>query len=475
MALAKPSFWHDEAATLSATTRPLPDMLQMLGNVDAVHGFYYFLLRPAVAGFGSSEIATRLGSALAIAAAAGATGALGARIVAPRMGVLSGVVFALLPVTSHYGMEARSPALACALIGWATYALVVAREGGEKRHLLWALYAALMLMAAWVFICTLLVLVAHVITSLPPRRGYPRALASQLVASGIVAALSAPLLVTAVEQSAQVGWIPRITLPSIVGASSAWTLPWLVQGLAADIAAGVLLVCLWALAGWGVVLAGREARAGDAPAGPALLLRVCLPWLLVPVSFLMLGSMVKPLFAERYVFFSTPAFALLIGFALWHVHPLRRAVMLGLALVLLAMPSMSSDRQPMAKGDLRQISAILDENAREGDAVLFSPTARRRMTAAYPGGFTRLADIGLAKSSVQSATLSGTEVTNRELARRLVGVDRLWLVCGDGESLPTLPPAKARILRESHFAPKRSWDDLRGQVVLLERQATPTW
>lgn len=469
-AIARPSFWHDEAATLSATTRALPDMFRMLGNVDAVHGIYYVLLHPVVAAFGSSEVAVRMGSAVAIAAATLATGALGARIVGARMGLLSGLVFALLPVTSHYGMEARSPALACALIGWATFALVVAYEEGESRVRIWAVYTVLMLLATWVFMYSLLILAAHWVTSLALRRPSRRALAGHVVATGIVLALSAPLLVVAAGQSGQIGWIATVTPQSVVKASSSWVLPWLVQGLAADLAAGLLVVCLWALAVGAVVLAGRGVRAGAAPEGPALLLRVCLPWLLVPVGTLIVGSLVKPMFAGRYVFFSTPAFALLIGYSFWLLKPRRRAVLVGLGLLLLALPSMYSDRQPMAKGDLRPISEILGENAQGGDAVLFSPSSRRRMMAAYPQGFDKVWDISLGQSPIQSGTLTGTEVTNRELARRLGGVNRLWLVFGDGDNLTDLPASKARILRENSLVEARSWDGLRGQVVLLERQ-----
>ena len=41
---ARPSLWFDEAATISASTRPLPELWAMLGNIDAVHGLYYLLM-----------------------------------------------------------------------------------------------------------------------------------------------------------------------------------------------------------------------------------------------------------------------------------------------------------------------------------------------------------------------------------------------------------------------------------------------
>ncbi|MGH3583366.1 MAG: glycosyltransferase family 39 protein, partial [Mycobacterium sp.] len=35
---ARPSLWFDEAATISAGTRTLPQLWGLLGNIDAVHG-----------------------------------------------------------------------------------------------------------------------------------------------------------------------------------------------------------------------------------------------------------------------------------------------------------------------------------------------------------------------------------------------------------------------------------------------------
>jgi hypothetical protein len=40
---------------------------------------------------------------------------------------------------------------------------------------------------------------------------------------------------------------------------------------------------------------------------------MAVPWLLLPALVLILISVVHPTFAEHYVFFSTPAFALLVG------------------------------------------------------------------------------------------------------------------------------------------------------------------
>jgi hypothetical protein len=84
------SFWRDEAATLDAEARSLPDLLRMLTQVDAVHGAYYLTLWPVVHIFGGSEFAVRFPSALAMAAAAFGVGLLGTRLHSRAAGVLAG-------------------------------------------------------------------------------------------------------------------------------------------------------------------------------------------------------------------------------------------------------------------------------------------------------------------------------------------------------------------------------------------------
>ncbi len=70
------SYWRDESATLVAVGRPFGNLIQLLGHVDAVHGAYYLLMWPLVQLAGTSEIVTRLPSALALAVAAALVTAL---------------------------------------------------------------------------------------------------------------------------------------------------------------------------------------------------------------------------------------------------------------------------------------------------------------------------------------------------------------------------------------------------------------
>ncbi len=80
--LGVPSPWRDEAATVDAAHRPVPQIVALLAHQDAVNGAYYLLMHPVILLLGSSPAAIRAPSVLAMAAAAGFTAALGRRLAA---------------------------------------------------------------------------------------------------------------------------------------------------------------------------------------------------------------------------------------------------------------------------------------------------------------------------------------------------------------------------------------------------------
>jgi mannosyltransferase len=80
----RPSFWYDEAATISASySRSLGQLWQMLSNVDAVHGLYYVLMHGWFRIFPPTEFWSRVPSGLAIGGAAAGVVVLGRRRSSP--------------------------------------------------------------------------------------------------------------------------------------------------------------------------------------------------------------------------------------------------------------------------------------------------------------------------------------------------------------------------------------------------------
>jgi uncharacterized membrane protein len=158
------SLWRDEASTLSAIRRPLPDLWHMLGRTDAVHGLYYLLMWPVARLIGMSELGLRLPSAIAVSAAALGVAALGRQLVSSRAGLMAGLFFALLPVTSRYGQEARSYALVMALAVLASYLLVRADAAPVRPGRWLGCYALVVVVMGYANVMSLLLVPAHAVT-----------------------------------------------------------------------------------------------------------------------------------------------------------------------------------------------------------------------------------------------------------------------------------------------------------------------
>ncbi|WP_431878066.1 glycosyltransferase family 39 protein [Micromonospora marina] len=156
--------WRDELATWSAATRPLSDLVRMTRTIDAATGPYYLLMHGWTALAGTSPTALRLPSALAMAVAAASTARLGAVLVGRRAGLLAGLLFAVLPVTSRYGQEARPYALATLLAVLATLLLVEALRRPTWRR--WAGYALAVAALGLLHLLALTLLAAHAVVVL---------------------------------------------------------------------------------------------------------------------------------------------------------------------------------------------------------------------------------------------------------------------------------------------------------------------
>jgi mannosyltransferase len=210
-----PSYWRDEAATISAVHRPLPALLRMLTSVDAVHGAYYLIMWPVARLAGTGELVMRLPSVLAMSTTALVIVAIGRRTIPGKAGLVAGLVWAMLPATSWYGQNARPYAMATMLACAASYLLLRMLESTERKWLAW--YAVSLAGLGAMNLFGLLLIPAHGITVvLSTRRNHRRRgrlvhdLGRWLAAAGLAALSMAPLMVLAWRQRADIGWIPPL-------------------------------------------------------------------------------------------------------------------------------------------------------------------------------------------------------------------------------------------------------------------------
>jgi mannosyltransferase len=463
--IQRPSYWRDEAATLAAVRRPFGGLIAMLSNVDAVHGVYYMMIWVVVRLFGTGELATRLPSALAMAAASAGVGAIGWRLVSPRAGLLAGLVLAALPQVSWYGQDARSYAMVMALATTASYLLVrLLGASGPRRGWL-AAYGLALTAVGLVNIFGLLLIPAHGLTvALALRHGESRGenrqarrslLAGWLAAAAAACAAASPLIAAAWEQRAQEHWLKTPGIRMLAA------LRYLV-GPSALVAAVLLTI------GSAIAVSAVRGRARARADWPARIPALCLPWLLLPATVLLAGSLIQPVYTLRYVLFSLPALALLAGTALASLRPAAGAIALAIVM-LIGLPAQVQVRSSSAHGDnIRMADDIVAAAMRPGDAVLYASAAARNMAAAYPEGLAALRNIALARAPVPTGTLAGTYWPAAAVRRQLAHVRRTWVVQVGGTSPQRLP-----LLAGAGFRLVRSWRPSGIWLLLYQHRNRP--
>jgi mannosyltransferase len=472
--ITTPSFWRDEAATIAAIRRPFGDLIVMLGNVDAVHSAYYITMWPLAHLFGYSELVLRLPSAFAMALTAATVAAIGRRLISPWAGLAAGLVYALVPVATRYGQEARPYATAVAMATIASYLLVrlLAAEPGQRRRWLVA-YAAGLGALGIVNIFGLLLIPAHAVTiGLAYRREPDRAVGRRLVRGWLAAAVAGivvagPLLDLGWRQRGQISWLSVNKSTSGVG-----TLLTLTGSILESMSlVGVVVVAL--------VLSTAKADAQRRAAWPRRLWDLSLPWIIVPPLILWVGTnLLTPIYTSRYILLCVPAIALLAGAG---VAAMGRFIgPVAVAIVLAAGgPYMLQIRGAAGHSDdIRTIDWVVAGQEQPGDVVLYTNPNAESFGAAYPTGLGRLPNVALGKSAVSSGSLAGTSVSLAQIQARLRPVRRVWVVeLGKCVTPPVLlglsgaPVKGPPVLQGLPFHFVRIWHEHEDWLLLFARGA----
>lgn len=489
------SMWTDEAATVSAATRPLPDLWRMIMNIDVVHGLYAVILHPVLAVFGVSELTLRLPSLLAVGVATAGVMVLTRQLATPQAALAAGLIFAVLPRVTWMGIEGRSYAATAAVAVWLTVLLVIlVRQPTWRKYLIYAIVAAF---GCSLNIFLILLLAAHGCYLQWERSlRFSRLFWTWLTAAGVGSIGGLPVLLTALTQTGQIGesrldaggflrsimvnqWFLGDT-PTIFysGGSSVGDPP----GSVLWKYSSVLLAGLcWLLVLW-AMLPRTPDEPKVVPSYRALL--VC--WIAVPTLILAGYAIVAtPIYNPRYLTFCAPAVAILLGVALIKLRrlPGRLAwspVVAALLIFLLALPVFISQRTLNAKSgaDWKQISEFVAAHPGSDRAVYFSPRhppngedvvlTSRTAQILYPAAFNGIRDLTARSSPASEANLWGRSRTLAASSDQLAGVKSVFVIERVGYP-EAARDADARILVDAGFKPGDQWVGTLDSVVLYTR------
>jgi mannosyltransferase len=422
---ARPSFWYDEAATISAAySRSLPQLWQMLGNVDAVHGLYYLLMHAWFQVFPPTEFWSRAPSGLAVGVAAAGVVVLGRQFSSRTVAVSSGVLCAILPRATWAGIEARPYALSMMAAVWLTVLLVYASR--RNTAWLWLSYAVAAAASVLLDVYLALMLVAHSVFLLIYRRSLPvlvRFAFASVAACGAVA----PFVFEAMDQVHQIVWIAPVGHRTIEDVAIQQYFerspPFTIVSALVVATAIVVWLCT-----------SRRLASEDRQ-----LLTLAIAWLVIPTAAILVWSaFVVPIYTPRYLCFTAPAVALALGVCIGalSVRPWVAAAVLGVFALAAAPNYLLVQRGPYAKYgmDYSQVADLITANAAPGDCLLvndtvtFMPAPMRPLLAARPDAYRPLVDLSLWQRATDRNDVFDTNLIPEATAGPLSDCHVVWII-----------------------------------------------
>ncbi|GIE35615.1 hypothetical protein Ait01nite_086600 [Actinoplanes italicus] len=447
----RPTLSWDEATSAEVSSRSVSQILDLLPHLDAVFGPYYVMLHGWSALTGTSELALRLPSIIAMAAAVATTAELGRRLFTPLTGLTAGLILCLIPNTSRYAAEARPYAFACFFAILAFLLLVEAVRQGRTK--IWIWYGLSVTFLGLAHLIALTTLAAHV--ALIVMEGRHRVRSWAVAATAAIVPVLPIAYLGATQQGTQLHWVDPITMSGIrampgeiVGSRE---LVWLLIGLA--------VLAVWCPLPRLVPLA---------------VLAIVPPAVLAAVS-----ALATPMWVARYMLVVLAPLAILAAVALTATrterprHTIARVVAVLLVLAFMAVPGQHAVRTATAKNgpDYRTIAKIIGADVRPGDVIVYPAKNRaiRAGTDHYLAGQPAApADPLVRVPSAESGWLIADEYP--DALPHLTGAPRIWLVVGDRRDDPVTARPELRPLLDGGYRQIGFWHPKRATVALYEKR-----
>lgn len=420
--LGTPAMWSDELATWGAVQLDWSALLRLTAHVDAVVLPYFAVVKVWTGVAGTSVVALRLPSVLAMVASAALVAVLGNRIGGRRVGLLAGVTFAVVPATSRFAQEARPYAFVVFFAVLAT--LLLLRHLDRPGWRTGALYALAVALVGAFHLVGLLLLLAHALVARRRLAGW-----ALWAGAGVLPVL--PLVWFGARQGHQIAWIPPAHLHDILAAQDTI--------FATGDVAGALIVL-------GVLSFAKNRES-----------LTLASWALVPVAALAVIGAFTPLFWPRYLLYTMPAWVLLAALTLGRQPWLRAAAVLA-AIVLIGAPTQTAIRVPDGHGQsTSQVGAIIAANEKPGDGIAYkldesAPWVARDVVNRYVPAGKRPTDVFATGPQRVDGHLAAPECTDLAACLDKADPPRMWVLRLRTQSDPLagIGPTKADLLRSRY-------------------------
>jgi mannosyltransferase len=392
--------------------------------------------------------------------------------------VCAGVVFAILPRVTWAAVEARSYALTAAAAVWLTVLLVTAVR--RHRRGLWVFYALALMLSILLNLYLVLLVPVYAVVTLVLRRGKSE-LRWWAITSTLAMVASTPLMLFAHGQSFQVAWLYPLNWHNVLDVVLH---QYFDNSVPFAILAGLIFI-----AALTIRMRGRWHSLGDT----RRVLIICAAWMVLPTAISLIYSAISdPLYYPRYLFFTTPAMAVMLAVCI--VGIARKPPWIAAILIVLtvaAFPNyLLSQRQRYAKEswDYSDVADLISAQAAPGDCLLVDNTVGwlpgpvRAVLAARPDAYRPLVDVGRGVPAPKRETLWDGHVAVWLVVGRLYKCTTLWTISTHDTKLPnhqsgtSLPPGRMLARAPAYLTAKNvgfhiveRWQFHRTQVVKSTR------
>ncbi|MGB4762397.1 MAG: glycosyltransferase family 39 protein [Candidatus Saccharimonas sp.] len=304
------SIWFDEAYSILLAHQSLGELIRLTG-IDTHPPLYYILLKVWAGVFGWSELSLRLSSIVSMVLAIGIGGLLLRKMFGARLAIGGVLALMLAPLLLRYGFEVRMYADASLIGVAATYALYSAWQAKHKARWGWlAVYGVLVAIGTYTLYYLTFLWIAHVVWLLYVhiRSRQQRQLWPFAAAYGGAVLLFVPWLPTFIGQMTNGALAPigqPLNLDQLLGIA---TFNVLYQPLyMVPVALTFLAIAVFAALVW-IVPRSRQVLKGKY-AEVALLIM----YIGVPIGLLMIVSLGKSMYTERYLSHVAIGLVMLLG------------------------------------------------------------------------------------------------------------------------------------------------------------------
>ncbi len=404
----RPVLGWDEIATWDASTRSLSELVALAANIDVVFAPYYLFMHAWIEVFGDSEVALRAPSILTTVAAVALIAVLARRLFSPRVGLITGLLLAIVPGITRYGQEVRPYGFALMFGTLAT--LLLFRALDRSSWWRWAGYSLTVALLGLFQLMGLLLLLGHaavVAERIWRVRNWKQAVRDRAALGWLIAAVMGvlpclPLAYIALGQRSQLNWLPPMQWDSF-------------QNLPNDL--------FWSpLIGWFILGLTLFAGALDGSAVRRLVFIAVLP-----VFGLYVAAFFTWLWVPRYVIYTLPIWCLLAAVA---VATRRWRIAMVFALIAtIGLPVHENLRKSTGhdQADYRVAMRVIDKNYRPGDGIVYERIVAWSVRPAvrYYLPSNRPRDVLAERSPLQMNSIYAEECRNPSLC--LSGVPRVWV------------------------------------------------